>query len=1049
MRNSLSINNIFREFNKYAPRLQNINSFKELAAICSDILDDFFDPKYTAIYLVDAIEERLNLYAAKGFSEEERLEAEKTAMERHPGKVLKSGETLYIPDTDLDLSKCTVDSKRSFVIKSRLFTPVVSNGKVVGTFGIVSEKKNAFNEHDIEVLSFITNMAGIFYASIKGVNKLREASKSIEFLSKFPTENPNPILRISLDYVLNYANKASTDLLTQLGLKEGKEIHGELRSLVSMAIKTKKIHQHELSLNNSFYLLIITPVKDAKYVNIYGTNISERKHIENELKKASLIAEKTDNAVVITDEKGITEWVNDGFTKMSGYSREEIIGFQPGEILQGPDTDLSTVKQIEKALEKKKSIEQEILNYTKDGKPYWIKMQIQPIFDNDGKLTNFISIQSDITEKKLLEDSRKASEDIIRSILKNSLDGVIVVDSEGKIVDWNNQAELIFGYTREEAIDNKLNKLIIPEEYQQAHKDGMRRYVKTGKGNVINKRIEITAKHKSGKIFSIELAISPIKLANQIHFSAFVRDITERKKHEEELAKAKAMAENANLAKSQFLANMSHEIRTPMNAVHGISKLLEDTNLDNHQFSLVDKLNTSATNLLTIINDVLDFSKIESGILTLEKISFNFQELIAKIVTAYEFRAEEKSSKLKYSINENIPVLLKGDQVRLRQIIINLVSNSIKFTEDGCIDIICSHKGFKNGVHSIEISVADTGIGIDEKSQKNIFKSFQQEDDSVTRKYGGTGLGLSISKQLVELMGGNISVKSKKGEGSTFSFTIDLEEGKKEELENDNQLVIDRNTLKGKRILYAEDNEFNKFIGESILTKWNIIVDLADDGEQAIELMKNNPYDLILMDLQMPNISGYEASKYIRTHISKDIPIIALTADVVKGTIDKCKKVGINDYVSKPFEHQVLYSKLIHYLGVTAAENKTYKDNKQSVEEKVNVKETLFNLENLRESMGNDESQINMIIEVFIDVTPEYLSELNNNYFNGNLVETAKSAHKIKSSLQMIATEPLNKTIGLIEKYALQNKSSDKLSQLIEEFNSDIELLIEQLKNID
>ena len=403
MSKQLYLSKIFKSLNRYAEYFAGVQTQHDLAIGIERVIDELFDQQYSGIYLYDFEAKKLRLHIARGFTEEERLEAERTAMDRHPGDVFRNNKVLYIPDTDKDTKSSTITSKRSFNVKSRIYAPILSGGKPVGVIGIVSDKPNMFDGLDMDLLLFICNLAGIFSTILNQITELKAANEEISSLSKFPTENPNPIMRIDYKHTLVYANIASQPYLNTHKLSIGMNITGDFRAAVTESMLTNEVVELEVRDVNAIYLFVITPVKESRHLNIYGINITERKVIENELRKSSMIAEKTDNAIIITDEFGATENVNESFTRMSGYSIQDMIGLKPGKLLQGKDTDKKTSKIIRKAIDDGKSASVEILNYTKDGDPYWIKMELQPIFNNKNELTNFTSIQTDITQEKNLE----------------------------------------------------------------------------------------------------------------------------------------------------------------------------------------------------------------------------------------------------------------------------------------------------------------------------------------------------------------------------------------------------------------------------------------------------------------------------------------------------------------------------------------------------------------------------------------------------------------------------------------------------------------------
>jgi PAS domain S-box-containing protein len=651
-------------------------------------------------------------------------------------------------------------------------------------------------------------------------------------------------------------------------------------------------------------------------------------------------------------------------------------------------------------------------------------------------------LKNAVNQEKL-ETARKSLIKLSTAVEQNPV-AVIITDTDGKIEYINSAFTQISGYTFDDVFDKSPNILFSGMNKSRLYVD-LWKTIKSGK--IWSK--ELINKKKNGQLFHVLQTVSPIKddRGETTHFISMQQDITRLKQLEEDLIKAKERAESASEAKGQFLSTMSHEIRTPMNAVNGLIKLLQDTKLDLEQKNLFEKLNSSTENLLNVINDVLDFSKIESGLLKLENKSFDFHKQIRRIIDSFEYRAEEKSDNLSFTIEKNIPTILKGDPTRLHQILMNLVSNAIKFTENGMVKIHCKYINKIEKKHQIEINVIDTGIGISPENLSNIFESFKQEDDSTTRKYGGTGLGLAICKQLVELMGSKLEVKSTKGMGSDFYFRLLLEEGKLCDIEPDKKPQIDHKVLKGIKILYAEDNSFNQFIGSSIMQKWNAEIDIAENGKIAIEKIKNKNYDIILMDLQMPVMGGIEACKIIRQELKLKIPIIALSANVVKGTIQKCLDAGMNDYIPKPFEPDFLYKKLVDNLKLKVNPVGSIKSIEQNTTKDPST-EKHYDLKNLEKLLGNDKAQIKLMIKKFTDITPAYMQDLNKYFIGGDNAKLSKMAHKIKSSLNLVASQKQRNHIQLIEEYALKEEKTGQLKQLLDELNHDFGIMIQQLKNI-
>ncbi len=390
--------------------------------------------------------------------------------------------------------------------------------------------------------------------------------------------------------------------------------------------------------------------------------------------------------------------------------------------------------------------------------------------------------------------------------------------------------------------------------------------------------------------------------------------IEKAKELEAQLIASKDIAEKAAMTKAQFLSTMSHEIRTPMNAVIGFTHLLQQMDPREDQMEYIKMLKFSAENLLVLINDILDFSKIEAGRIEFEEADFNLKELISNIRLALLQKAAEKHIQIKLFIDDELPGAIKGDPVRLGQILTNLISNAVKFTKEGKVTITASLTKKTETITTIDFEITDTGIGIEDDKIGHIFESFTQASSTTTRKFGGTGLGLTITKRLLELMGSQIKVKSVLGKGSTFYFSLDLKNSEKNFADNKNkEHIVETKSLKGVKLLIAEDNQINVILAKQYMKLWDIECDVAENGEIALTLVQNGNYDMVLMDLQMPEMDGYQATTAIRNlpdERYRKLPIVALTASAMLDIKDQAFIVGMNDYISKPFNPDELYRKI-------------------------------------------------------------------------------------------------------------------------------------------
>lgn len=515
------------------------------------------------------------------------------------------------------------------------------------------------------------------------------------------------------------------------------------------------------------------------------------------------------------------------------------------------------------------------------------------------------------------------------------------------------------------------------------------------------------------------------------------RDVSQRKKDQNELI-------NAQKAKEQFLANMSHEIRTPINGIVGMVNLLLESAVSSDQKKYLNAIKHSADNLKVIINDILDFSVIESGKLSFEKIGFDVIYQAKSVIDSLSVQAEEKGLALELVTGEDLrDVVLLGDPVRLNQILINLINNAIKFTHEGkvIVEINCANAlGEKTNV---TFKVVDTGIGIAKEKVKTIFDTFKQADESITRKFGGTGLGLTISKQLVELQDGKISVESKIGEGTTFTFVIPYDIGsKKDILTRDNgeepsfKTEPAEKNLTGMKILLVEDNDINRMYAATILKKWGCDLDEAENGQIALEKVRKQDFDVILMDIHMPILDGIEASRTIRSTLAKpksEIPIVAFTANALKGDKDKYLDVGMNAYISKPFMPEELYKILIKYF-VPVNEEAVNKEG-----------ERLTDLSSLRKMSNNDEQFVKDMIKTFVVNTPDILNDLAQAKQEENWRMVSDMAHKLKSNLAFMGIDSLRALVLDIENSGKEEKNRNELPDKVDLLVAKVNQAIDEL----
>lgn len=526
-----------------------------------------------------------------------------------------------------------------------------------------------------------------------------------------------------------------------------------------------------------------------------------------------------------------------------------------------------------------------------------------------------IALDQKIKENEVTQKLLRKNELLLGSVISSALDAIVITNEDGGIIHWNNAATEIFGYTEEEVKGRTLMDTIIPPAARRPDGNGFELFLDPNDFHILNQRLELTGIRKNGIEFPMELAVTAIQNGQEYYFNGFIRDISSRKQREQELVQMKERAEQAAKAKSQFLSVMSHELRTPLNAVIGITHLLMQSQPREDQQEDLRTLQFSGESLLHIINDILDFTKLDSGKIELSAIDFNLRELVQSLYQSFSYKAREKDIVFDVEYDTRMPFFVKGDSFRLSQVLNNLISNAIKFTRAGSVKLKVEMTEDNAGMFVARFSVIDTGIGIPMDKQEKIFEQFTQADSDTTRLYGGTGLGLSISVKLVELMGSTILIDSAPGKGSDFHFSIVLHRGEVAEPAVQAQKPVPKTNeqFRNKRILLAEDNLFNANIARRFITGWGGEVDLVVDGRQALEFISRKKYDLILMDVQMPLLDGFACTRKIRKHF-KDIPIIAVTASPKNEIINEIMACGMNDFVSKPFKPNELRTKILEYI---------------------------------------------------------------------------------------------------------------------------------------
>jgi len=726
----------------------------------------------------------------------------------------------------------------------------------------------------------------------------------------------------------------------------------EQRDQQVLAEKTTVEFEEALEINGEERVLLIAkfPMRDI-HGNIYAigsvaTDVTSRRHTEHALEDRERfllsLMSNLPGAVYRCDNS--RQWQ---VTYMS-QSALALTGHQPKDFVENKlsyvklifPEDRDQVYQIKRsAIEQKKAFEVEYRIHTSDHGERWIWERGRGIYDHDGQLTFIEGFITDISDRKRIdrelsahrkhlarlvkERTHELEHERIRlnSVIQNAADGIFTINPMGIFTLFSPAAGRILGVDPKEMLGQHI-LTIAPNHLKDEYRENLRDVMENPSSPLLGNSIEIEIRRSDGEVIPADLSLSRTVIDGQIHVTGLIRDITERKVQQQELhqaketaEKAKEMAEEASRTKSEFLANMSHEIRTPMNAIIGMTQLALRTQMTEKQRHYLQTINTSSNTLLGIINDILDFSKIEAGKLEIEQIPFTLDEVLTTLTDISAIRAQEKGLEFILDIDKQVPPRLIGDPLRLSQILTNLCSNAVKFTERG--EIVLSIKVGRQQANDIvmDFSVRDTGIGLTPTQKKLLFQAFTQADSSVTREYGGTGLGLSICKNLVNLMGGEIQVSSKRGEGSAFSFTLPF--GLVDRRTDPYNLPSD--TLKGTRILVVDDHPLSLDLLAEMLESFSFQVTTARSAEQALTLLHETPepFQLIIMDWKMPGMNGAEATRAIKRDQSLPrIPaVLMITAYGREEIIQQSQSAGADAFLVKPISTSTLFDTIIGLLG--------------------------------------------------------------------------------------------------------------------------------------
>lgn len=730
--------------------------------------------------------------------------------------------------------------------------------------------------------------------------------------------------------------------------------------------------------------------------------------------------------------------------KLIGYTETELLGTDIRTMIH--TDDVSTFENALNGIDESEVIQYRIRH--KEGHHIWFETVWKSINE---AAASFQLTSRDITKRIVAQQSISISEKRFKDIADNTPIGIFQANAEGELTFVNERWCRIIGCSMQSIIGKHWIKV-----FDAQNKSRLIKFwedcVAGSAADYFNADLSFNLKKRYSKWIHLRISVEKDIDGEFNGIFGILADISERKEYEQKLKEDKEMAENLGKMKAAFLSTMSHEIRTPLNAVVGISHLLREEQPPEHQLKYLDTLLFSAQNLLGLVNDILDFNKMEAGKIDFITTDFNFLEMIKGVHFAFDFRAKEKGIDFLFSLDESIPAYIHGDAARIVQILNNLLSNAVKFTEKGSVSLSVEllSKDIENIV--LLVKVNDTGIGIPKENIPYLFDVFSKATNHTTRKFGGTGLGLSISKRIIDYMGGEINVQSIPQQGTAFTVSLPL----KRAVTSENEVKKESNTnndsfegLKG-NVLIVEDNEINFFVAEKFLKKWGLVVAWAEGGYQALEMIKGKKYDIILMDLQMPEIDGYETTKLIRSiedPYFQKLPVIALTASALMEVHEKLRASGMNDMVTKPFDPHNLYQKIAAYLDNTS-QRESAADMLSNGREP-GLKTPYFN--KLDELAEGDRIFGIELMEMYVDT----LINLKNSYQEAFDQQAEKELsfvlHKHKTGIELLKLEKLKEItntgkliIGspnMAERHAHLQEFGTELDRIINELNEEMKVL--------
>ncbi len=912
-----------------------------------------------------------------------------------------------------------------------------------------------------------------FFLHITGGGVIKAAGKSLRKIAGIETPLMfNDVFRIKRPFVEEFSAKYFTQISDQLVIIEdisdprlvlrgqfeksayddtwfflGSPWFGSMEQVAERGLSIHDFAYHD-AMVDLLHVLKTQEITNDELKELLHKLNAQKKQLSVSENNYRMLVEKATDIIYKIDLNGSFRYVNPVAIRLTGFKEEELMEMSYTDLIRD-DYKPSVVRfYTEQVVHRLQTTYLEFPIVTKTGEERWVGQSVQfPQINNEAE--ELFALAIDITDKKKYEKQLVLQEEKYRNIIENINLGLLEVDRNDTVQYANQSFYAMSGFTEEELLGKSASALLLNDHGQEVLKEKTKSR-ESGESDFY----ELPVRTASGETRWWMISGAPrYNDKGELVGSVGIHlDVTDRKRFENELKESRKKAEESSKAKEAFLATMSHEIRTPLNAIIGITDLMRMKNQQPENRENLEILSFSANNLLSLITDILDFSKIDAGKIEFARAEFDLQHLLNGTFHSFKSRCEEKQVALQLNIDKNIPPVLIGDELRLAQVLNNLLGNAVKFTSAGQIILHAGFEFINPRKIRLKFEVKDTGIGIKREKLDHIFDEFVQADARIVKDFGGSGLGLSITRKLIQLQGGDIHVSSRYGKGTSFTFFLDYEVSEKQQLQRKYEVIKETEKVfhPGLRILLVEDNLANQKVAVSYFDHWGLNADVANNGAEALQFLREQPYDLVLTDLFMPVMDGFETITKIRQQLKrKALPIIALTASAETRLIEKALKAGANRCLTKPFNPKELQQTLIELLHQDSApkpEHVPMRVVSSSYSPEMKLKH--IKLKRIEEASLGKPAFVREMLQICKSEIPQTLQQAQHYFNDANYTHFAKSIHKLKNTLLMIGLDEWSSHLQFMENSALAETQLSMVKLFLDELMVTGQEVVEELEQV-